>query len=150
MKRILLSVVAASAVAAVVCAGASAKDRWVPGTSYYVKGSAVERHFTKAFDSTNCAGIPRYGRRKHFPYGGFRMFYCDTKRKSRLCFAVKVKVVKAARRGWFRTIPVNLSTVRCTGVADVAAPARPTVAEDQSQLRAAADTVRATSARADG
>jgi hypothetical protein len=150
VKRAALVAAIASAVAAVTCAAASAGDPWVPGSSYYVRASAVESHFEKAFDSANCVGIPRFGRRKHFPYGPFRMFYCDTKRKGRLCFAIKVKVVKGARREWFRTIPLNVSRVRCTGTRDVPAADRPTVAEDQSQLRAAASSVESTSARADG
>ena len=141
MKRTVSVLAIAAAVAAVASAGALAKGRWVPGSSYYVKESAVERHFNKVFDSSNCSGIPRFGQRKHFPHGRFRMFYCDTKRNNRLCFAIKVKVVKGLKRGWFRTVPINLSKVRCTGVRDVPAPARPSVAQDQSQLRAAADSV---------
>lgn len=147
MKRAALVAVIASGVAAAICAGASAGYRWVPGSSYYVRASTVENHFNRVFDSANCSGIPRFGRRKHFPYGPFRMFYCDTKRKGRLCFGMRVKVVKGRKRGWFRTVPVNVSNVRCTGTSDVPVAARPTVAEDQSQLRSAADSVQSASAR---
>lgn len=150
VKRAAFVVAIASGVAAVTCTAASAGYRWVPGSSYYVRASKVENHFKKGFDSAYCSGIPRFGRRRQFPYGPFRMFYCDTKREGRLCFAIKVKVVKGARRGWFRTIPVNLSRVNCTGVRDVPARDRPTVAEDQSELRAAASSVQSTSARDGG
>jgi hypothetical protein len=75
VKRAAFVVAIASGVAAVTCTAASAGYRWVPGSSYYIRASKVESHFKKGFDSAYCSGIPRFGRRKQFPYGPFRMFY---------------------------------------------------------------------------
>ena len=95
----------------------------------------------KAFDSAYYSGVPRYGDRSALPHRRFRMFYCDTKRKRGLCFAMKVKVVKGLRRGWFRTVPVNLSSVSCVGTTSASPSARESA---ESDLRAATRSVGAT------
>ena len=150
VNRAAFVVAIASGVAAVTCTAASAGYRWSPAVAT-TSGHRKSRVTSKRASTPRIArGFPASAVGSSFRMGRSACSTCDTKREGRLCFAIKVKVVKGARRGWFRTIPVNLSRVNCTGVREVPARDRPTVAEDQSELRAAASSVQSTSARDGG
>lgn len=101
----------ATAAACVLVLAAPAWGQWKPGAAYYTSAVTVQTVLQRTVDFAACRGVQRFGSLGN-PPTWFVVWDCTTRLDGRRCSGVRVRSVRAQRRGAVRLVTIRNGTCR--------------------------------------